>query len=166
VAFKQLGSAALIGAILALGGSALPALAAKKPHVMSVITAPSAGASVSSPVTVSYSLSGGDADAVPPSAGDAPPPPSGGSWPAPTSSASPAGHHRLPQAFLVIDSPTPAAGSSVLADDDHVAFPPGQFQLSIPLSTGQHELQVVFVNHKGTVTHHFEPSETVSISVH
>ncbi len=46
-----------------------------------------------------------------------------------------------------------------------MAFPAGQAELSIPLAAGPHQLQVVFVNRKGMVTRHFEPSAPVSISV-
>ncbi len=158
---KKSAKAAAIGACfvfaVSFAGAVLPAQA-KAPHVASAITAPSAGASVSSPVTVAYSLSE-DASA----GGTAAPQPSGSSWPA---TAPQSGPKHLPQAYLVIDSPAPAAGSAIQADADHVAFPLGQYQLSVPLAAGQHQLQVVFVNRKGIVTRHFLPSAPVSISVH
>jgi hypothetical protein len=97
-------------------------------------------------VVVSYGLA--DAQAAPPAGTPAP-----------------GHHHRMPHAFLVIDSSTPVAGSQLQPDADHVAFPAGQRQLSIPLPPGHHELQVVFVNRQGMVAIHVPPSAVVSISV-
>jgi hypothetical protein len=156
VAIKQVFRAAFFGASLAISSAALPALAQQYTPLAPVITAPSASASVASPVTVSYSLGDGDygQQAGGGQGGY------GGGW-----SGGSGGHHHTPHAYLVIDSATPAAGSSIQADADHIAFPAGQFQLSVPLSPGQHQLQIVFINRKGQVSGHIRPSAPVSISV-
>lgn len=142
MSLKKLFGAALIGASLA-PSAALPALAQQYAPPMPVITTPVAGASVASPVTVSYSL--GDGGSGQPAWGQG-------------------GHHHS-HAWLVIDSATPAAGASLQADADHIAFPEGQFQLSVPLSPGKHQLQIVFINRKGMVSARIQPSAPVSVSV-
>ena len=131
--------AALISASFAITGAQL-AQAQQYSSIKPAITAPSAGAAVASPVTVSYSLG---------AAGQSP----GGA------------DHHMPHAYLVIDAASPAAGSSIQPDADHVAFPAGQFALSVPLAAGHHQLQIIFVNRKGQVSSHIQPSAPVSISV-
>ena len=151
--FGRLFKAALAAAPLGLLGAQLPALAQQwtpsTPPTPS-ITAPATGASVGSPVTVSYSLNfpGGA-------------PPSGAS----AAGAPGFGHHKPPQAFLVIDSATPAAGSGIQATPSDIAFPTGQTALSVALPPGRHQLQIVFANRKGLVSSHIPPSAPVSISV-
>jgi hypothetical protein len=141
MAFKRFAGVAFFGAVLGFAGSHT-AMAQQYTRWTPAITAPAPGASVPSPVTVAYGLA--DAQAVPPATGH---------------------HHRMPHAFLVIDSATPVAGSQLQPDADHVAFPAGQRQLSIPLPPGHHALQVVFVNRQGRVAIHVPPSAVVSISV-
>jgi hypothetical protein len=154
VKFRHLFRTVLVAAPLGLLSTQLPALAQQWTPPTPSITAPGPGASVSSPVTVSYSLAfPGSGQA---SAGAAPGGTGPGSW---------GGHHKPPQAFLVIDSATPAAGSGIQADATDIAFPVGQTQLSVPLAPGHHQLQIVFVNRKGLVSSHIPPSTPVSISV-
>ena len=143
--FGRLFKAALAAAPLGLLGAQLPALAQQWTPPTPSITAPATGASVGSPVTVSYSLNfpGG----------------------APPSGAPGLGHHKPPQAFLVIDSATPAAGSGIQATPSDIAFPTGQTALSVALPPGHHQLQIVFANRKGLVSSHIPPSAPVSISV-
>jgi hypothetical protein len=150
VRFGRLFKAALAAAPLGLLGAQLPALAQQWTPPTPSITAPATGASVGSPVTVSYSLNfpGGA-------------PPSG----APAAGAPGFGHHKPPQAFLVIDSATPAAGSGIQATPSDIAFPTGQTALSVALPPGRHQLQIVFANRKGLVSSHIPPSAPVSISV-
>lgn len=146
MAFKRVAGIAFFAAALGFA-AAHTATAQQYARWTPAITAPSPGASVASPVTVSYGM----ADA---------------SQSAPPGGAPPAGrHHRVPHAFLVIDSVTPVAGSELQPDADHVAFPAGQRQLTIPLPPGHHELQVVFVNRQGMVAIHVPPSAAISISV-
>ena len=151
MALNKFLTARLAGAAVFLAGAQLPALAQQYAPATPAITAPSAGASVSSPVTVTYSLGDSGSGQMGGGSGSGNP-----SWGA---------HHRRPHAFLVIDSATPAAGSSIQADADHVAFPKGQFQLSVPLAPGHHQLQVVFVNKQGEVSSRLQSSASVSISV-
>lgn len=143
--FGHLFRAALAAAPLGLLGAQLPALAQQWTPPAPSITAPGPNASVSSPVTVSYSLNfpGG----------------------APPAGAPGGGHHKPPQAFLVIDSATPAAGSNIQATPSDIVFPTGQTALSVALPPGQHQLQIVFANRKGLVSSHIPPSAPVNISV-
>jgi Domain of unknown function (DUF4399) len=147
VKFGHLFRTALVATPLGLFGAQLPALAQQWTPPTPSITAPATGASVSSPVTVSYGLSF----------------PGGGQ--APVGDAPADGHHKPPQAFLVIDSATPAAGSGIQATPDDIAFPTGQTALGIALPPGHHQLQIVFATRKGLVSRHIPPSAPVSISV-
>ncbi len=138
--FRLVCSAALLVASLVLAGADLADAGQWVPPTP-VITSPDAGASVSSPVTVTFGLQKAGSDAVK------------------------AGNHPKMHALLVIDSPPPAPGSSVQADAEHVAFPAGQLQLSVPLTAGKHQLQVVIINKAGLVAKRVPPSAAVSISV-
>jgi hypothetical protein len=140
MSFKNIMTVACFGAALGLAGFATQAAAQGKPTETPIIQTPAAGAAVSSPVTVSYQLS-------------SPPP------------ATASGKPRPPPAFLVIDAPLPATGTTVYPDAQHVPFPKGEYQLSVTLAPGQHQLQIVLVNHKGLVTKHFQPGAPVNITV-
>jgi hypothetical protein len=150
MAFKKWTAMALFGGALCLAGPLVPgfAFAQNYPSRTLVIASPAAGASVSSPFTVSIGL----ADSGSGAAG------SGGS-------AMGGQHHHGGQAYLVIDSPLPAAGDTITADAKHIAFPPGQRQLSVSLPAGQHQLQIVAANHEGEVSSRVQPSTPLTITV-
>jgi uncharacterized cupredoxin-like copper-binding protein len=142
----------VFGASLGLAGmlasgllASSPALAQAAPSLQMQITSPATGASVSNPVTVTVTF-------VPlaSSAGTTPPTKA---------------HHHGGQAYLVVDSPAPAARSIVTADSDHIAFPKGQQQLSVTLPAGTHKLLVVAVNHKGKVLPRVQASTPITITV-
>lgn len=99
------------------------------------------GATVTSPVTVRFGLSG---------MGVAP---AGVSAPA-------TGHHHL-----VVDAPTPPVDAAVPADEHHLHFGAGQTEVSVELTPGSHTLQLVL----GDQNHvpHDPPvlSERISITV-
>lgn len=131
------------GLALAVPLAAAPALAQDNPGRVLMITAPKADGSVSDPVTVSFSL--GD-----PSAGP----------------GAPMGQrHHGGQAYLVINSATPAAGDALSADPRHIAFPAGQHQLSVNLPPGQHQLQIVLANRENEVSSRIQPSAPVTVTV-
>jgi hypothetical protein len=141
----------LLGGNLALAGILAPALLASGPALAQAapslemqITSPAAGASVSNPFIVTVTI--------------APVGSSAGTTPA-------APHHHGGQAYLVVDSPAPAARSIITADSDHIAFPKGQQQLSVTLPAGTHELLVVAVNHKGKVLPRIQASAPVTVTV-
>jgi hypothetical protein len=152
MAFRNGAVRTLLGSNLALAGMLAPALLASSPALAQPapslalqITSPATGASVSNPVTVTVTFvplgsSGGTAPATPP-------------------------HHHGGQAYLVVDSPAPAARSIISADSDHIAFPKGQQQLSVTLPAGPHKLLVVAVNHKGKVMPRVQASTPITITV-
>lgn len=144
MAFKKWSAMALFVAGLGLAGMLAPDLAPAQtnPSKILVISSPVAGASVSSPFTVSISL-------VAPGGG-------GGGM---------GGQHHHGQAYLVIDAPTPPAGDMITADAAHIAFPPGQRQLTVSLSPGPHHLQIVAANRQGKVTYRVQPSAPMTITV-
>jgi hypothetical protein len=144
MAFKKWTAMALLGASLSFAGPLAPslALAQNVPSRSLVIASPAAGASVSSPVTVSIGFAGSGSGST-----------MGGQ------------HPHKGQAYLVVDAPTPAAGAAITADAEHIAFPAGQRQLSVSLPAGQHHLQVVAVNHAGDISSRVQPSAPVTITV-
>jgi hypothetical protein len=151
MAFKKRPAVALFGAGLSLALPLAPGLALAQtgptqtsaaqtsPTRTLVISSPAAGASVPGTFTVSISLV-----------------PAGGGM---------GGKHPHGEAFLVIDAPTPAAGDMITADAAHVAFPPGEHQISVSLPPGLHHLQIVAANHKGKVTYRVAPSAPMTITV-
>jgi hypothetical protein len=144
--FTQL---ATFGVMFGVAAAHLPAQAQQYAAMTPAIIEPAAGATVPSPVTVSYGVSPADTGQ---NSSNAVTPPS-------------SGHHRKLHAYLVIDSAVPAAGVTLQPDADHVAFPVGQRDVSVALAPGHHELQIVFVNKAGQVSRHIPPSAPVSISV-
>ncbi len=113
---------ALCGALLVAGNataqSEIPRTASPPGAKLYFIT-PEDGASVSSPVTVRFGLSG---MGVAPAGVDHPS----------------TGHHHL-----IIDAPPPPADRPVPADANHVHFGKGQTEVTIELSPGRHTLQLV-----------------------
>lgn len=83
---------------------------------------PSAGAQVTSPVTVRFGLHG---MGVAPAGTNAPD----------------TGHHHL-----IVDVPTPALDTVLPNDAHHVHFGKGQTEVSLELSPGKHTLQLVFAD--------------------
>jgi hypothetical protein len=148
---KNWAAAGFVGVSLCL---ALPfasgrALAQSYSPPAPVIIAPAAGASVSSPLIVSFGP-GNQANA---SAGSGGNPQMGGQ------------HHHGGQAYLVVDQSALAAGDAIAADPQHIAFPPGQHQINVSLAAGPHQLQIVFANHEGEVSSHIPPSAPVTVTV-
>lgn len=121
---------------------ATQARAQEQPEREALILSPPAGAVVKSPVTVTYGFqsNGGAND-------------NGGM------------QHRTPHAFLVIDTPTPPAGTLVQAGAQFIPFPSGQMQLTVTLPPGQHRLQIVIVNREDHVSKHVFAANPVSITV-
>ena len=70
------------------------------------------------------------------------------------------------QVFLLIDQPAPQPGESITADQDHVAFPDGQTQLSVTLAPGLHTLQLATINREGKIGRRFVAEAPVSVIVH
>lgn len=70
------------------------------------------------------------------------------------------GHHHL-----IIDAPTPKAGQTIPADDNHKHFGKGQTETELSLDKGEHSLQLVL----GDYIHrpHSKPvvSEVITITV-
>ena len=110
-----------------------------KPRVY--IVSPTDGATVDSPVTVVFGLSGF------------------GVAPAGTVREN-TGHHHL-----VIDAPLPDMGQPIPANDNYRHFGGGQTQTTIELAPGQHTLQLLLGDHAHLP--HTKPiySEVVSITV-
>ena len=108
----------LLLAGLATGQSEIPRTPSPPGAKLYFIT-PQDGASVPSPVTVRFGLSG---MGVAPAGVDHPS----------------TGHHHL-----VIDAPTPAPDRPVPADANHVHFGKGQTEVTIELPPGRHVLQLV-----------------------
>jgi hypothetical protein len=104
------------------------------PRVLA-IASPTAGVTEGSPVAVSYTVNG-KAHAV-------------------SSKTS---------VYLLIDQPTPEPGASITADANHVPFPEGQTQVSVPLGAGSHTLQLVALNSKGEISTHVEVAAPISIT--
>jgi hypothetical protein len=87
------------------------------------LIAPADGATVKSPLTVVFGLSGAGV--------------------APAGVRNPkTGHHHL-----IIDAPTPAGDAPVPADDKHRHFGGGQTETTIELAPGAHTLQLVLGDH-------------------
>lgn len=59
---------------------------------------------------------------------------------------------RPPHFALVIDSEPPAPGSHFVADSQHIAFTPGNPQLSLILASGPHALTLVTLDRDGSVS--------------
>jgi len=113
---------ALCGTLLAAAGataqSEIPRTPSPPGARLYFIT-PEDGASVSSPVTVRFGLSG---MGVAPAGVDQPN----------------TGHHHL-----IIDAPAPPANRPVPADANHVHFGKGQTEVTLELPPGRHTLQLV-----------------------
>ena len=87
------------------------------------LISPEDGATVSSPVTIRFGLSGMGV--------------------APAGVMNPkAGHHHL-----IIDAPTPPADAPVPNDEHHRHFGGGQTEVTIDLAPGEHTLQLVLGDH-------------------
>jgi hypothetical protein len=142
---------AAIALCLAMLLGFLPAHALAQQHFgrPPVILSPSDGATVSSPLSVSFGFA---APAATQGDAAAPPPNGGTGW--------------TPHAFLVIDSPLPDPGTAVQADAQHIPFPDGQTQITVTLAPGQHQLQIVLVNREGLVSRHFRAGGVVTVLVH
>lgn len=127
--------------ILALTVWAGSALAADPTSAKAYIISPSAGETVSSPVTVVFGLTGF------------------GVAPAGTMRDG-TGHHHL-----IIDSPLPDLTKTIPADANHVHFGGGQTEVTVDLAPGQHTLQLLLGNHAHVP--HDPPiySEVVKITV-
>lgn len=105
------------------------------------IISPQDGATVSSPVTVRFGLSGmGIAPAGVPMAGT--------------------GHHHL-----LIDVELPALDQPVPADEHHFHFGKGQTEASIVLAPGKHRLQLLLADHLHLPHEPPVASEPVTITV-
>ena len=105
------------------------------------IISPVEGATVTSPVTVQFGLSGmGVAPAGVDKVGT--------------------GHHHL-----IIDAPLPPAGLPVPADANHRHFGGGQTEVSIDLSPGTHTLQLLVADHQHVPHDPPLASEIVTITV-
>lgn len=117
------------------------AMAADPGAAKAYIISPQDGATVTSPVTVLFGLSGfGVAPAGVTREGT--------------------GHHHL-----IIDAPLPDLTKPIPADDNHVHFGGGQTEVSVDLAPGRHTLQLLLGDH--THVPHDPPiySEVVTIQV-
>jgi hypothetical protein len=110
-------------AALALTLCAGTALAADPSSATAYIVSPKDGATVTSPVTVVFGLSGF------------------GVAPAGTMREG-TGHHHL-----IIDRPLPDLTKPVPADDHHIHFGGGQTEVTVDLAPGQHTLQLLLGDH-------------------
>lgn len=135
----RLARTVLVCAALALTASAHAETAAPAPRLYFI--APQDGASVTSPVTVQFGLSG---------MGVAP---AGVNHPG-------TGHHHL-----IIDAPLPPSGQPVPTDEHHRHFGGGQTETVLELPPGEHTLQLIL----GDFAHipHTPPvvSERITITV-
>ncbi len=103
------------------------------PRLLAIAT-PATGSTDGSPVSVSYSING-ETKAV----------------------------NAKVSVYLLIDQPTPQAGAAISTDANHVPFPEGQTQVSVPLGAGSHTLQLAAVNSKGEVSSHVQVEAPISI---
>ena len=111
-------SALLLAAASAAGADEMPRTPAP-PGATVYIIAPASGATVSSPVTVRFGLTGMGV--------------------APAGVANPkTGHHHL-----IIDSPTPDLSLAVPKDAKRIHFGGGQTETTVELTPGKHTLQLV-----------------------
>jgi hypothetical protein len=125
--------------------SIAPVNAQEHPEREALILSPAAGAAVTSPVTVTFGLqAAGSSD---------------------NGSGQNGGHHWTPHAFLAVDVPTPAAGTPIQSGAQYIPFPSGQTQISVALSPGQHQLQIVMVNRAGNVSKHMFAAAPIEITV-
>ena len=111
-------SALLLAAASAAGADEMPRTPAP-PGATVYIIAPASGATVSSPVTVRFGLTGM------------------GVAPAGVANAK-TGHHHL-----IIDSPTPDLSLAVPKDAKRIHFGGGQTETTVELTPGKHTLQLV-----------------------
>ena len=110
-------------------------------HRSLILLTPATGATVASPMPVSYGFVRDDGVQ---------------SLPSPHSHA---------HVFLLIDQPAPTPGQLVVADAGHLAFPEGKNALSVPLAHGKHTLQLVMTGKAGKVGLHFVAKPAVSVTV-
>jgi len=105
------------------------------------LISPQDGATVSSPVTVRFGLTGMGV--------------------APAGVLNPkAGHHHL-----IIDAPTPAAGAPIPNDAKHRHFGGGQTEVELELTPGKHTLQLVLGDHIHVPHDPPVVSQTITVTV-
>ncbi len=108
---------------LLLSSAALAEATPSKEGAMAYILSPADGATVSSPVTVTFGLKGM------------------GVAPAGTDKAG-TGHHHL-----IIDTDLPPLDENIPADENHVHFGGGQTETTVELTPGPHTLQLLLADH-------------------
>lgn len=132
----------LAGLLLASAATLTMAETAAPDGASVYFISPTDGATVSSPVTVQFGLSGM------------------GVAPAGVERAA-TGHHHL----LVDTEQLPAAGQPIPADDHHRHFGGGQTQTTLDLAPGEHTLQLVVGDHHHTPLSPSVTSERITITV-
>lgn len=133
---------ALAGLLLASAATLTMAETAAPDGASVYFISPTDGATVSSPVTVQFGLSGM------------------GVAPAGVERAA-TGHHHL----LVDTEQLPAAGQPIPADDHHRHFGGGQTQATLELAPGEHTLQLVVGDHHHIPLSPSVTSERITITV-
>lgn len=137
VAWKNVAASLLMGALCAVSHAATPASDGASVYFIS----PQNGATVSSPVTVQFGLTGM------------------GVAPAGVERAN-TGHHHL-----IVDAPLPPLDQAVPADDQHRHFGGGQTEAVIELSPGQHTLQLLLGDQLHRPHQPVVASEVITITV-
>ena len=135
--------ALMTGLLAALTATAVDAqeLSKSPADAKAMILEPSAGSSVSSPVTVKFGISGME---IAPAGTDKPN----------------SGHHHL-----LIDQKLADPKGAIPADDHHKHFGKGQTETVIELKPGEHTLQLVLGDHNHIPHNPLVQSEVVTITV-
>ena len=133
------GAGAVLAAQLFAAG-----VAQAQEHQGLTITTPADGATVAAPVTVAFSAGEG-----------------GGQHGEHHGHGGGGGR----QVFLIIDQPAPEPGSTIEADQNHIAFPEDERQTTVTLAPGKHTLILAALDREGHVGRRFHAAEPVTVTV-